>query len=262
MFSLIGKFFIGFGIFLLNFSLNASSLFDSIKQGHVEVSGNVGGFTPDIENSSLAVTSTETDLLLQTRNPNFIQLGLGLAYAIPLNQTPNPTGLVFFKELKPTLNLRYSNTRLLNHAKLGAVYQYQDPDMYNYDFAIPFISTRFMFDMLFTVVSLQKFSLFLNGGVGPGWTKTGYEDKAHPDVMRGDLSLNNKNEYDIVTEVGAGLTYSYNNNFSYSLEYLYTNFGRVGTASHGILDGSITVIGPAEFKLHTQAILLGIHVTV
>jgi len=115
-----------------------------------------------------------------------------------------------------------------------------------------------MLDAALTIVSKCQFSLYGLLGIGEGWSRVTYSDKMG-NAKR--ISLEAEHESNVVWEFGAGLVYAFEKNFNISLEYLWTDLGRMKTGSAGITNGisSPQLIG-ADFQVTAQAIFLGVHV--
>lgn len=248
------------GLFGLSLSVSAA-LPAFFQQGQFEWSANVGLSWLQTGNSTVVVTDIETDRLRQTRNPLAGELGLGVAYLIPLNTSP-VASLIWFPELKTALNIRYMDQAIIGQDVYGEVDQFQDLSMNNYTYDLSLSSTRLMADLALTVASIERFSVFLLGGLGAGWTQVDFKDKPNPGIVGGALSLNHRTKNGFVGEAGAGLAYECNNQFRFSLAYLYTDYGTIKTGSQGTLDIGTVTLNPMQFSFHTQAILFGVHVKV
>lgn len=232
------------------------------EKGAIEASGHMGFTQLNLGNATFGVTETETDSLRQKHNPFGVEFAAGLARVISLNKRTELTPYTWFPELRIGLNLRYLNQGLFNRYTTGQIEQYQEPAMNNYNYRINVESTRLMIDLALTIATIQKVSLFIIGGVGPAWTNLSYFDTPVPGVFDGNLILNDGTKNGFVEEMGIGIFYNCTETIKTSLHYLYTDFGSISTGSTGLLNGLPAQIRPAHFSLHSNAILLGLHLTV
>ncbi|WP_028388293.1 outer membrane protein [Legionella fairfieldensis] len=248
---------------LFLFSCSSYAVWPSVfNQNSFELSANAGAARLDAGDSTFGVTDTETDNLRQTHNPDAGELGLGFAYLIPLNTYLSISGVQLFPGLKTAINLRYMSHEIFDHSIQGQIEQYQDPLMDNYTYYLSISSTQLMADLALTVASFHQVSLFLTGGIGNGWTRLHYEDRPNAGVYGGGLHLKNSSKNGFVSEVGAGVSYGWTSHLSVSLEYLYTRLNEIKTARYGILNGEPAIITPAQFSLHSSAILAGVHLKI
>ncbi|HHF7344123.1 TPA: outer membrane beta-barrel protein [Legionella feeleii] len=254
---------LGFFTSLLSLSFSVNAAFPVFsQQGQFEWSANVGLSWLQTGNSNVVISEFETDRLRQTRTPLAGDLGLGIAYLIPLNKSAR-TDLTWFPELRTALNIRYMDQEIIGQNVYGEADLFQDPNMNNYTYDLSLASTRLMIDLVLTVASMERFSVFLLGGVGAGWTQVDYKDRPNPGIVGGALSLNSRTNNRLVGEAGAGLAYDCNNQFRFSLAYLYTDYGTIKTGSQGVIDFNNPItINPMRFSFHTQAILFGVHIKV
>ncbi len=248
-------------VFFLSLSTSAFA-FNLWEKGTFEASGNFGFSQLDLGNSTFGVTETETDTLRQSHNPFGAEFAAGVARLIPLNKRTALTPYIWFPELRIGLNLRYLNQSLFNQYTTGQIEQYQEPSMNNYNYRIHVESTRLMIDLALTVATMQKISVFILGGMGPGWTNLSYSDRPVSGVLDGNLILNDGTKNGLVKEIGGGIFYNCTETVRTSLHYLYTDFGSISTGNTGLLNGFPAQIRPAHFSLHSNAILLGLHLTV
>lgn len=247
----------------LLFKLALASLFFSVSniaysanfssESHFVLSENVGPTNLSVGDSQIEVSELETDTLHQTNNGNVNQFSFGVGYAMPLNDR-------WFTEIKPMLNFYY-----FTHVVAGRVYRYEDPLFDNYQYEVSLNSSRLMLDVYLNVLAIQRFSLFILGGVGDSWNRVGYQDKPIYDVPNGGISLVDQTNNGFVWEGGAGLAYSVQENFEIYVQYLYTKFKEIQTADHGrvndyLVESSPIGVSPAQFSLHSQAILFGLNI--
>ena len=155
----------------------------------------------------------------------------------------------WFPYLKPAVNLRYFEQDLT-----GQVYQFQDPEFYNYNYDISVSSTRLMLDLVLTLFKYHRFSSYVLGGCGESWNQINYSDQAVPGVSGGTLNLSNKNNYKFISEVGGGISYDMNKQLNFSLEYLYSNLRTNETSATGTLNGSPVAITPIKVPVISQSV--------
>ncbi len=228
--------------------------------GHFELLGGIGLATLNATNSNLGVTSSETDKLVQTNNDNWNaftgQLGAGYVYYFRHAQRYSERAQ-WFPSIEPELNLYFLGSNTIR----GDVWRFRSPNFNQLTYAIPVRSTRLMLDGALTIVSKKKFSLYAIGGIGNAWNRVSYSDTdSGTSCLNQRLNLNSNNLTNFAWELGAGLTYAFNNRVGLSLEYLYTDLGKVRSSAVGT-SGTITtpIIVPAYFRLSSQAGLLGLH---
>lgn len=231
--------------------------------GYFEVIGAGSLSKVHANNGQLGITSDEIDTLVQTNDDAWNswggQLGIGYVYFIS-NAQQYSKHVQWFPMIEPQLNVYYSNY----HNK-GDVYRFGDPAFNELSYDMPIHSTRLMLDGALTVASWRKFSTYIKAGIGNSWNRIAYSDVDHSDdtCVIQNLKLNDNDNSHFVWEAGAGATYAFNNRVGLSFEYLYADFGKLKTAGNGNT-GLITapLILPASFNLHTQALLLGLHVSI
>ena len=230
--------------------------------GHFEVIGALGIAKLDAGNSTLGVTSSETDRLVQTNGNNWNtlagQLGAGYVYYFR-NAQRYSDHVQWFPSIEPELNLYYLSSNSIK----GNVWRFNSPAFNDLTFDIPIRSTRLMLDAALTVAAWKKLSIYAIGGIGNVWNRVGYSDTDNsgnpcPDQR---LKLNSNTNSHFAWEAGAGLAFAFNDRVALSLEYLYASLGTVETAATGNT-GTITapVIVPAHFNLKSQTGLLGLHI--
>lgn len=214
-------------------------------------------------NGELGITSNETDRLVQT-NDNTLnswggQLGVGYVYYIMNARKCSPC-VQWFPMIEPEINVYYSK-----YQNLGDVYRFDSVAFNDLTYNMPIRSTRVMLDAALTLASWCQYSVYAIGGVGNAWNRVSYSDTFNDDgsCSEQNISLSSRTTSHFAWEAGLGLTYAINNCIGVSAEYLYTDFGNLETSGSGNT-GTITtpLISPASFNLHTQAVLLGLHVAI
>ncbi|CEG58387.1 SPOR domain-containing protein [Legionella fallonii] len=240
---------------------------DGIKPtapNHIDFIGAIGVANLAADNGYLGVTSSETDTLVQTNGNNWnalaAQLGVGYVYYLR-NYDPYSDQIQWFTAIEPELNGYYLGQSNIK----GDVWRFGSPDFNDMTYDMPINSYRLMVDGALTVVSKRQYSLYAIGGIGNAWNRAGYSDASLNGIPCADqsLNLNTATHSSFAWEVGAGLSYAFNNRFSLSLEYLYADLGNVQTSGTGFT-GTIStpVLIPANFKLTSQAALVGLHVAI
>ncbi|MDI9818445.1 MULTISPECIES: hypothetical protein [unclassified Legionella] len=250
--------FIGFVLILITAPACSA---DRLGSNQIELSANLGFSKLTLGNSTFGITETEVDNLHQTDNPLIGEVAFGMTYVIPFKELSASHRLTWFPALRTALYLRYSSHDFFNRTAQGQIEQYQDPRMSNYHYRLSIDSTRLMADVILTLVTHKQMSLFVNGGVGPGWTQVSYSDEPNLGVVGGNLFLFDKTKKGLVSEIGVGLFYHCSNKLKLSVNFLHSNFGTIKTGSEGILDGASASINPARFSLRSNTILFGLYLT-
>jgi len=229
--------------------------------GYFDVIGAVSISKVHAGNGYLGVTSSETDTLKQTNSSNWNswggQFGAGYVYFLGNAQRYSDCWQ-WFPMLEPEVNLYYDD-----YKNKGDVLLFGDPALNDATYNMPIHSTRLMLDAALTIVSKREYSTYVIAGIGDAWNRVGYSDSANgsaPCIT--NLNLSNHSSSHFVWEVGAGVAYAFNETAGLSFEYLYTDFGRIQTSSNGNTGTSTPLFSPASFNLHTQALLLGLHLSV
>lgn len=228
---------------------------------HWEIIGAGGIANVDAGHSYLGVTSSETDELVQTNEDDWKtaveQAGIGFVYYFP-NKQRFSCCTQWFPSIEPELNYYHSSFHIN-----GDVYRFSDPAFNEFSYKSTIETSRLMLDAALTVVSKGEYSLFVIGGIGEARHKVSYHDSGsvNDPCNLAALRLSDRNQSNYVWEAGAGVAYAFNNRFNLSLEYLYTNFGKLKlTSSAHSTTLTIPQITPSPFTLHSQAVLLGLHV--
>jgi opacity protein-like surface antigen len=232
---------------------------------HIDIIGALGVASLSVNDGGyLGVTSSETDRLVQTNGNNWntlaAQLGVGYVYYAS-NYNPFSDKAQWFTAIEPELNGYYLGQSSIK----GDVWRFSNPAFNDMTFNMPIESYRLMLDGALTVVTKKQYSLYAIGGIGNAWNRIGYSDADRNGIPCTDqfLNFNSTTRSSFAWELGAGLSYAFNNRFALSLEYLYADLGSVKTPDTGFT-GAITapVLVPASFKLTSQAALLGLHVAI
>lgn len=228
---------------------------------HFELIGAAGIGAVSVADSSLQVTSSETDTLKQTNSNQWNDPAgqVGMGYVFYMVEGPRISNdWRWFPIIEPMLNLYYSRLDVK-----GDVYRFEDPAFNEFSYRSVIESTRLMVDAALTIVSKGKFSLYVLGGVGESWYRISYSDHgtSSPPCPVSAVGLDDRNKNSFAWDLGGGLAYAFNPVVSLSLEYLYTNLGTLDMAANGNT-GNITApqLDVASARTNTQSILLGLHV--
>lgn len=231
---------------------------------HIDIIGALGVASLSVNDGYLGVTSSEIDRLVQTNGNDWntfaAQAGIGYVYYLR-NYDPFSDQAQWFTAIEPELNGYYLGQSSIK----GDVWRFGSPEFNDMTFNMPIDSYRLMLDGALTVVSKKQYSLYAIGGIGNAWNRVGYSDADRNGIPCADqfLDLNSTTHSSFAWEVGAGLSYAFNNRIALSLEYLYADLGSIKTPGTGFT-GTITapVLDPANFKLTSQAALLGLHIAI
>ncbi len=238
------------GIIWFSIYVSALSAHSNIE---LILDGGVDWFSPP-KSTHIIVTDIETDSIEQGTSHATGDIGLAVNYRFPLlNNIQTP----WFNQFGVGLNLRYSG--FSNFIIDGQVYQFEQADLNNYRYRLYFENTRLLAQLTFDVLTYKQASLFILGGLGGGWSKFNYEDKPISSDLEGGVSLNNKHTTKLVTDAGIGLNYHYSAGFSYSLSYLYTNYGHISASSSGQLNGEYVTLASPAYALSSNTLLVGVH---
>jgi len=208
--------------------------------------------------SHMRVTSTEIDTLAQTNSYQWDdgtgKLGLGYVYYM-VDGPRISDELRWFPTIEPMLNLYYSNLDVN-----GDIYRFNSVLLNDLRYSTTIKNTRLMLDVALAIVSQGKYSLYALLGIGEGWSRLSYRDRLG-DATR--ISLNTDNETNVVWEWGVGASYAFNKTVNVSLEYIFTDLGRMHTSNTGTTNGiAMPQLVGANFQVTTQAFLLGLHVAI
>jgi len=239
--------------------------FSHTERGHFEVIGALGAAQLNAGNSRLGVTSSETDTLVQTNSNQWDTLAaqLGAGYVYNIHFKGQYTGQVkWLSSIEPELNVYH----LASNSIKGDVWRFNSAAFNELTYDIPLHSTRLMLDGALTIATWQRLSVYAIGGIGNAWNRVGYSDTDNDSdsispCPEQRLKLNSNTSAHFAWEVGAGLIYAANNRIGVSVEYLYTDLGRVSTSANGNA-GTTTapMIVPARFRLKSNQGFIGLHV--
>lgn len=228
--------------------------------GYFRAVGSFGTTQVNVGKATLGISPTETDTLSQTTTnwqTPVARLGLGYVYFFGDVQRGYADTLVWLPSVEPRLSVYYFNMQAE-----GNVLRFNAPAPSS-TFTLPVRSTTLMLDVILTVASYHKLSLYALGGLGASWNTVKYSDSpnANNPAARPALSLNNSTRSQASYEWGAGMMYSFTPRIATGLEYLYTHMGNISTSGSGSLGNVPMSVAPAGFALRTQSILLDLYVT-
>ncbi|MFA6037542.1 MAG: outer membrane beta-barrel protein [Legionellales bacterium] len=216
----------------------------------------MGGIaTLDATDTSLQISDSETDKLIQTNDGNWEswtgQVGVG--YVSPLTHELQTGDVQWFPLITPQINLYYLDGDDIQ----GDVYQFESADFDNLDYNMDFQSTRLMFDLGLTLAAIDRFSVYAIAGAGIAWNKT--DLNANPNQQGIDcgaigFDIDSKTSSSFAYEFGGGMTYAAMDNLAISLEYLYTGFTDVELGN----DSDEFDIESQDLDINSQAVLLGL----
>ena len=133
--------------------------------------------------------------------------------------------LRWFPTIEPMLNLYYSSFNIN-----GDVYLFNNVFLNTPRYTTTIKNTRLLLDVALSIFSKRGFSVYGLLGIGEGWSRLNYQDKIGSDVR---VKLITEHETNVVWEFGAGLAYAFDRKFGVSLEYVWTDLGRMHTANSG-----------------------------
>jgi opacity protein-like surface antigen len=173
-------------------------------------------------------------------------------------------GYYFFEDWLPTWNylnhlLFEVNVYQISGTIKGAVWQYQLPQFYNYNFRAPFTSTRLMFDFKPYLFAWNRISSYLILGVGPTWNTISYREKLIAPDVPADTTLAFLDKYTstrVAGDVGVGLSVNLTRSLSLTAEYVYGFLGNSSSANsptYGVL-----LADAPSFSFKTQTLLFGL----
>jgi opacity protein-like surface antigen len=227
-----------------------------------EIIGGLGIAKLRAGNAELAVTRSETDRLKQTNANSFnttaTQLGVGYVHYF-VNTQQYPDQILWFTSIEPELNF-YT---LTGGSIKGNVWRFGNSNFNQLSYEIPVRSMRLMLDAALTVASYNQLSLYGIAGIGNAWNRISYKDQdgSSDSCANQNLSLDGNTSSHFAWEVGAGLTYEFNQHIGLSIEYLYTYLGTVKTSARGNTGNiSVPIAAPARFNLKPQTALLILHI--
>ena len=236
---------------------------------HFEVLGALSISQLEAGSSNLGVTSSETDKLVQTNSDSWNapggQLGVGYIYnfqrAEKYYSKHKEKRVKWFTSIEPQVNLYQISSNSIK----GDVWRFGSSAFNQMTYDIPVHSTRLMFDAALTVATYKRLSVYAKGGMGVAWNHVSYSDTDNDDAgtcSNQRVTLNSNTNTNFVWEAGIGLALAASDRIGFSLEYLYTDLGKVSPSGHGST-GTITtpILVAPHFNLNAQTALLGLHIS-
>ncbi|MGA2655185.1 MAG: outer membrane beta-barrel protein [Gammaproteobacteria bacterium] len=209
------------------------------------------------DETTLGVTAHETnDTLTEGDAGSNVIATVGLGYVIPF-ECEDCDDWQFFPGIIISLDGSYQPKTNVT----GDVWIYSDPAFDLYDYRASFENTNLMGNVTLGLLEYQRFTVFLQGGLGIAWTDVGYYDTPKPGVTQGNLALESQQNTTFAWQGGAGIGYALIPELDLTLTYLYTDLGTVETSSQFKSEnnfGGTVVVDPAEFELHQQSLVLGV----
>ncbi|EHL32364.1 outer membrane protein [Legionella drancourtii] len=232
--------------------LIASAGISNAQQGiEFVLDGGVTWF--NIPHTTITPTDIETDYLSKGHTNTTGDVGLGIYHKQPLLVN----GSAWFNTFGFGLAIRYSG--FSDNVANGNVYQFEQTNLDNYHYKLYFENTRLLAQLTLDVLTYKQVSLYLMGGVGEGWSRLRYQDFPNEKDLGGGLSLPKETTSRLVGDVGIGINYHHTSHISYSLSYLYTDYGHITANSYGNLNGEPVKIVAPSFLIDSHALLVGIH---
>ena len=141
----------------------------------------------------------------------------------------------------------------------GNVWQYQLPQFNNYSFRAPVTSTRLMIDAKPSLFTWHQISPYPILGIGLGINEISYQENVTGIGVAPNSahSLSSKYNSNFVYDLGVGARLSLTANISASLEYLYTNLGKMSPS--GTPTNNVALTSAPRFTIYNQAILFGLN---
>ena len=210
-----------------------------------------GGFNwVNSNNNNLYVSSYETDSNKVTHVSNNAFWKVGVGYYV-LNDYLQDRS--FLNSLLTELNFYHSSATVK-----GDVWQYQLPQFNNYNFRTPITSRRLMLDFKPTLFTFYHFSPYFVLGAGIAWNATSYQQSitaANIDPTS-YISLGKRTNTNMAYDAGFGVKGDITSHLSASVEYLYTQMGKVTPSA--LSQGVTTVMKAPTFTVRSQAVLFGL----
>ena len=208
---------------------------------HVDISAGLGATWWSSNNTTLAISSYETDKVLVNgaSNAQFLwRIGFG-------------------KQVAPMIHLQaslYQSQQSIN----GQVWQFQRPEFNNYTYQSTLSSWRLMFESRFPVLNLKKYTFYPIVGIGPAWNTISYKEHVTglgvSNTSR--LNLSDRTQAQFTYDVGAGSNIALNERLKISLEYLFTQC--IGKASPSHHSSNVLMSSPPAFNVLFQSVILGL----
>lgn len=218
---------------------------------NIEISGAGGVNWYNVSNDAKVVVSPfETDSLLLNDQSVDGAWKIGLGYFLFEDQLSQRK---YFNHLLFEVNVGQTFATLN-----GAVWQFQLPEFYNYNFRAPITSTRLMFDFkpnLFTWKRLTPYAIL---GIGASWNRVSYHETAFGmGISQASAeSLSSSTNTQLSWDTGAGMQVRITDRLSATLEYVYAFLGH-GSPSANPTNG-VNLYKAPRFSLETNILLFGL----
>lgn len=218
---------------------------------NIEISVAAGPNWTHANNTNLVVSPYETDSVRTNSVSNSALWKVGIGYH-PFEKKLKKRQ--FINDLLLELNL-YRSTATVR----GNVWQYQLPQFNNYSFRAPLTSTRLMLDVKPSLFKWHKISLYPILGIGVGMNDMSYHESVtgigvDPNSAE---SLSRKTNTNFVYDLGVGVRVMLTTHLIASLEYLYTDLGKV--SPNGSPANNVALTSAPSFTMYSQAILFGLN---
>lgn len=256
------KFILGLAVALGSTAVYAEDLEEQFEDGfQILIAGGIASLDQD---GSIDVTSNETDTLVQgDEGWDSWTAKVGVGYQFPLmeNEDDDEDDLQWLPNLTPQLNLYYLGGGDID----GDVLRYENSNQA--DYSMDYSSTRLMFDLALTLASMERFSVYVLGGLGASWNNTSLETTPTSEFLPFGFELEDSDSTTFAYEFGAGIGYAITDDIGISLEYLYANLGDVEVQGNASLTGGdydaddprTLDIENSDVEISSQSILLGLN---
>lgn len=226
---------------------------DKVRFLEISIAGGVN--RPQANNTSLVISSTETDSVIinsQTTSGSAYRIGIG-CHLFPNTLAKRK----FLNDLLVEFNAYYNSESLQ-----GEVWQYQYPQFNNYSFNAPITSKRFMLDLKPTLFTLARISVYPIAGIGLATNTIEFHEIVTGQGVAPDsyLWLGSQSQTMTVYDFGGGLRFNVTKNFGLTVEYIYTNLGTITpSTAHNT---PVPLETPPSFKVTNSMLLAGITVNI
>lgn len=232
------------------------------QTGFVEIIGAFGGSTGVTGTTYLGVSSTETDALVQSDvGKGFATGQVGVGYV----QLLSPSG-ISADTVQVLPSVEYEVNGYYTPFKLtGDVDRFGSSSFNEFSYDMNVKSSRLMFDTEVTIASYKAASVFGVAGLGASWNRVSYHETSNGNSScttgLAPITVDPDTTASFAYEFGGGLKFAITPKVRLSVEYLYSHLAKlkVGDTGHSSDVSSFPVV-PADFSLHSNAVLAGLHV--
>lgn len=233
----------------------------TVHPGYFEIIGAVGGATAVAGTSWLGISSFETDTLVETNKNRWAPIGqVGIGYVYPFSRdTIAANSLQWFPSIGLQLNGYFASFK-----PRGDVLRFGSDDFNEFVYRTDINSSRLMLDTELTAATWRALSLFAIAGIGASWNNIDYSDTENGSTSCDidSIHLDSHTSSNIAYELGGGLKLAVSSRIKVTLEYLYANLGRISTADQGHNNFSSFTVVPADFRLYSNEVLLGLRIAI